>query len=213
MPMGEAVVRVCDPHDDDQTLATATIRYVFEGEWYTVDVCEECRCWWAETLTQIVKVSTKLKRMPSMLSYELASCDPELLNKPTRTELERRFLPPASRGGKVHIPPEFQRTGEVINHDAEAEQLVQREAEEIARKTIRDWGITDHAYQRMNEREIHPTEVWRALQNLAFASEHPGGEPNSTVITYDDLSVVINRSEQVVLTVYRKSAFATASGD
>ncbi len=213
----DTVTRVCDPcvKFDEQTEATATIRFVINGEWHTMDVCPGHEQMWLQQFDDWAEVATKLARQPSTLTHELAATDRDLYRSLGDKEVRHRLLPeqPDPRRVRVVLPEPVIKTDVVINRD-EPDYSVPA-AGEIPLKIIREWGITEHARQRMEERFITIQEVWRTLQHRGIAHNKPGSEPGTVVITLGDVVVVVDDQAKVVVTVYRpydsEAAAATAA--
>ncbi len=205
----QSATRVCDPCSgfDEDNEATATVRFVLNGEWHSMDVCPGHERMWLEQFVDWAQCATKLKRQPGTLTHDLAATDSGLLHAGGSTDWPERNLgvPQQQDPRRMRvIPPEpVIKTDVVINRDEP--NYMAPVAGEIPLKVIREWGMTDHAYLRMAERSIPIQEVWRALQHRGKAVNTPGNEAGTTVITFGDLCVVVNEQEQAVLTVYRPS--------
>ncbi len=205
--MPQQVVRVCDPHDDDTTIATATIRFILQGRWYSVDVCRAHEETWNHVVGEWAKYATALNRQPVELSHELASTEEDLVKPAKPDSVTMRDLA-AQRAARARIPiPVFQ-TGEVINHD---ETLG---ADEADMRVVRSWGFSHHAQERMVERKIRPQEVWLLLQNSHLADRiSDARRPEVEEWTLGNLSVVVNPHDRTVLTVYRPGVEADAASE
>jgi hypothetical protein len=212
----QAITRCCDPcaNFEEDTEATATVRFVRNGEWFTMDVCPGHEQQWLDQFNDWTGCATKLGRQPGVLTHELAATDPELYRTVGDPQARHRLPSPPvpeqpdPRRMKVVPPEPVIKTGIVIDRDEpDYDQPVKGE---IPLKVIREWSITDHAKQRMTERDIGIQEVWRALHQARRADMTTDGQGGMKLVV-GDLCVVVAPEDKAVLTVWRPSKHQEAA--
>jgi hypothetical protein len=205
-PEAPTLVRFCDPCAgfEDETEATATVRFVRAGDWFTMDVCPEHKKMWVAQFADWEQCATRLDHQPVTLTDELAATDEELYRAIGDPAARRHQLPaqPDPRRMRVVPPEPVIKTDVVIDRDGpDYDKPVKGE---VPMKVIREWALTDHAQERMLQRRIPIQEVWRALHRARRADMVPDLDGGCRVII-GDLCVVVNPDEKVVLTVWRPS--------